>query len=527
MLHRLIHGAVFSAIAFFMIASASGQATPAQAPSPPAVERQDQPPMRLAAANDQCTYRCRILREECSQDRASQSRADDDCWDGYTACRNACEGGTQPTNTNNSNTNTNNSSPGTTGNNTNVTPSAPDSVVLAPSIIEVGKWAEGIAFDGQWLWASESGQRTISRIDLYGGRVMDRVKVGRLPVAMVSSGDGIAYALVHTDRLIWRQSTQRGGGIFVRLRECPESMITTGRHLWVLTAPSCSSESSRVTQVDVRTGRQAASGVLGEWGQALTAHGNEIWVAHARAPALTIVDQNTLGAYSIDVQDASFWSIAAGARYVYAGGRVNDDNQAGLVVLLDPQSQQELYRAYLPERIAEIASDGAHVVAVGEQGTIWVLSADTLDLQRTITLSTGSFEPRAVLLQDDAVVVSSGTFNGERGAVFVLQNWRPSATPANVQPGFNCAAARTNTEHAICGSPQLSALDAEMTSEFDLAITNTTSPAVGGTAADVAAMRNDQRQWLRQRNSCGANVSCLEQAYNERLRYFREINQPE
>jgi len=525
MLHRLHRGAFLSAIIFSIFASAAGQATPVQIPSEQARVDQGQPHIILAAANDQCTYRCRILREECSQDAASQSRSDDQCWDTYTSCRSVCEGGSTPTNTNNNSGNTNNTS--NTGNNNTATVSAPDSVVLNPTVINVGKWAEGVAFDGRWLWVSESGQRTISKIDLSGGGVIDRVKVGRLPVAMVSSGDGNAYALVHTDRLIWRQSAQRGGGVFARLRECPESMITTGRHLWVLTAPSCSSESSRVTRVDVRNGRQVGSGVLGEWGQALTAHSGQIWVAHARAPAISIVDQNTLDAYSIDVPGASFWSIAGGTSYVYAGGRQGDDNQSGLVVMMDPQSQQELYRTHFPERIAEIGSTEAHVVAVGEQGTIWVLSADNLELQRTITLSTGGFEPRAVLVRDDAVIVTSGVFNGERGAVFVLQNWRPSAVQVNVSPGFDCGAARTATEHAICGSNQLSALDAEMTSEFDLAVSNTTSPAVGGTAADVAALRNEQRQWLRGRNRCGSDVSCLEQAYYTRLGHLRELNQPE
>ena len=59
---------------------------------------------------------------------------------------------------------------------------AAEHVVLTPTVIPLGQNVEGIAFDGKWLWAAESGQRTIARIDLARGAVVERVKVGRLPV---------------------------------------------------------------------------------------------------------------------------------------------------------------------------------------------------------------------------------------------------------------------------------------------------------------------------------------------------------
>lgn len=406
---------------------------------------------------------------------------------------------------------------------------ASDDVVLQPAVIQVGKWAEGVAFDGTSMWVAESGQRTIAKIDR-NGRVIDRAKVGRLPVAMVSNGDGIVYSLVHTDQLVWRQPNNGRGGAFARLGTCPEAMTISARHLWVVTLPSCSSQSSQLVRIDLNSGRQARSQVLGEWGQAVTTYGNRVWIAHARGPAITVVDQNSLGAWTLNVPGASLWSITTNAANVYAGGRVDENNQDGVVVMMDPDGQRELFRAHFSERIAEIAADDSHVVAVGENGTMWVLSARDLQLQRTIRLSTGGFKPRAAMLLDGVLVLTSGTFSGENGAVLALKDWRPQnagrpVTP--VTPVADCAQIQNTTDRTVCDSRTLSAMDEEMNAELVLAIINTTSEAAGGTLDDAVALHKEQRTWLHKRDRCGADVACLTTEYRARLKYMKELNQPE
>ncbi len=79
----------------------------------------------------------------------------------------------------------------------------------------------------------------------------------------------------------------------------------------------------------------------------------------------------------------------------------------------------------------------------------------------------------------------------------------------------------------ICSNSQLTGLDAELNSEYSLAVSNITSEANGGTAADVVKFRGEQRDWLRKRDECGADVSCLTSQYRSRLKFLRETNQPE
>lgn len=70
---------------------------------------------------------------------------------------------------------------------------------LVPSILKVGKWAGGIAYDGAALWVAESGQRSILRI-ARDGTTTRYPNVGRLPVGMAALPNGDIYALVKLTR---------------------------------------------------------------------------------------------------------------------------------------------------------------------------------------------------------------------------------------------------------------------------------------------------------------------------------------
>lgn len=93
------------------------------------------------------------------------------------------------------------------------------------------------------------------------------------------------------------------------------------------------------------------------------------------------------------------------------------------------------------------------------------------------------------------------------------------ATPVRAQD-FDCHAASTATEHAICASERLSALDERMTRLYDrLWIALDDNGAREG-------LREYQRMFLAARNRCGRNESCIRGAYldqievlNSRLRY--------
>lgn len=80
---------------------------------------------------------------------------------------------------------------------------------------------------------------------------------------------------------------------------------------------------------------------------------------------------------------------------------------------------------------------------------------------------------------------------------------------------FDCSKAASSAEFAICGSPQLSSLDEQLSVEYKQALSR--NPNV----------KQFQRDWLRNsRNECGAQVACLTSAYQQQLNMLRNINHP-
>lgn len=73
---------------------------------------------------------------------------------------------------------------------------------------------------------------------------------------------------------------------------------------------------------------------------------------------------------------------------------------------------------------------------------------------------------------------------------------------------FDCRKATTFVEKAICQNDILSALDDELSSAFNMAMTNSKNPK---------ALKKQQLNWLKtKRNVCQTNT-CLETAYQDRI----------
>ena len=75
---------------------------------------------------------------------------------------------------------------------------------------------------------------------------------------------------------------------------------------------------------------------------------------------------------------------------------------------------------------------------------------------------------------------------------------------------FNCAKAKTADEKAICKTQALSDADVKMSTLFDV---DTHLVAMG----ERGSIQDDQIAWLKRRHACGANVTCLKSAYNDRI----------
>ena len=251
-----------------------------------------------------------------------------------------------------------------------------DVVYPGPRVVEVGKWLEGISYDGGFLWATESGQRTTAKIDFQTGRLVERYRVGRLPVQVVANANGSAHALVSTDRKIVR--LRRNGSIreLARLNGCPEEMVSSDpRTLWVLASPDCSSGTSNVIRIDTRSGRQIVTGDLGEWALDIIDFGPDVWVSHARALPINIVNKATMDSQPFYLANAELWALAKDDDFIYGGGRPKGTSKDGVVVKINPLNTSEVARTILPEMVVQIASDGKIVYALSQSGKIWLLSA--------------------------------------------------------------------------------------------------------------------------------------------------------
>lgn len=75
--------------------------------------------------------------------------------------------------------------------------------------------------------------------------------------------------------------------------------------------------------------------------------------------------------------------------------------------------------------------------------------------------------------------------------------------------GMDCAKAASAVENAICADKGLYELDAQMASAY--------SKLMKSTSDTKAELKSAQRLWLKTRNQCAEEVSCLNQRYREQL----------
>jgi uncharacterized protein len=84
---------------------------------------------------------------------------------------------------------------------------------------------------------------------------------------------------------------------------------------------------------------------------------------------------------------------------------------------------------------------------------------------------------------------------------------------------FNCNNAYSPTEHAICDNPQIGKLD-DQTANLYYKILN--NPAASYSLQNQ--VRQSQRNFISQRDSCGAGYNCLIDAYTDQIMYLKNIN---
>lgn len=129
----------------------------------------------------------------------------------------------------------------------------------------------------------------------------------------------------------------------------------------------------------------------------------------------------------------------------------------------------------------------------------------------TLNLSCGS-PPESKLPNDSNIYFEEKAAflrkNGDLVLILVVDGiviTRAMAPGEIVKPSFDCAKASLTTEKAICQNPLLATLDQQVSKlyKFNLAEAKTNGPKC------LKAVMNSQRDWMKKRNTCGVDLSCL------------------
>ncbi|MDQ3074868.1 MAG: hypothetical protein M3Q88_04550 [Pseudomonadota bacterium] len=91
----------------------------------------------------------------------------------------------------------------------------------------------------------------------------------------------------------------------------------------------------------------------------------------------------------------------------------------------------------------------------------------------------------------------------------------PTPAPDVARPSFNCSAARTRGERAVCGNPSLAALDREMAAQYRTAVAN-------GGPDDRRLLAQTRDRFLGFRDRCGSDA-CIANTYRGRMREIDDI----
>jgi uncharacterized protein YecT (DUF1311 family) len=96
-----------------------------------------------------------------------------------------------------------------------------------------------------------------------------------------------------------------------------------------------------------------------------------------------------------------------------------------------------------------------------------------------------------------------------------ITNRRHPAPGHQDGPSFDCRAASAPAEIAICGDAGLSDLDNQLSQLYSTTITSTP-------VAAARAIKTAQVRWLRARNSCGYDKSCIANSYQVRIQQLAQ-----
>lgn len=310
----------------------------------------------------------------------------------------------------------------------------PEKLTRSVAAFGIGRWPEGITLGANGLWVAESGRRTIARLDPDSGKLLNRVKVGRLPVGMITGPDGTVYSLVHTDRALWAQYKSGKGKRVLKLKGYPDRMTRHGDNIWILTWPEGSSGSIQFVRFNMRSGKTETFRILRK-DQDYAGNNREFTVADAgkyEAPLIWTVFGNglVLALSGADMSRFAYGgvkntfanSVEVTEKYVIVTGR-DETTKKGVILVLDSTTAKLIKRHDVPQMVYKTTKASGFILAVSGPA-LYVISATNGNIVREIALDGPWGDIRGLYANDNRLYATRFT-NDNDGQVLMLENWKP------------------------------------------------------------------------------------------------------
>ena len=215
--------------------------------------------------------------------------------------------------------------------------------------IGVGSAPDAVAVTGRDVWVVNGGDGTVSRVNADSNTVVQQIKVGNVPAAIGSGPSGV-WVANSGDGTVWRidpatgQVTQQ-----VAVGTGPDGIAVGARAVWV-----ANGEDGTVSRVDPATGTVSSPVFVGAGPESITVTADAVWVTCALDLSVWRLDPATGRVVAVI-------RVGDGPRAVAAcpGGVWVSDEFDGTVARIDPGSNRVIARTSVgasPRGLAVVGS---------------------------------------------------------------------------------------------------------------------------------------------------------------------------
>jgi YVTN family beta-propeller protein len=162
----------------------------------------------------------------------------------------------------------------------------------------------GLAFDGTYMWGTNTNNDTVSKIDTSSDTVVATYPTGHRPMAIAFDGTDMWVANTGSNTLSKIRASDGTLDATFAVGEYPNSLAFDGTAMWV-----SAGNADVVEKLDLVNGTEVAGHSVAA-PQGIAFDGSSIWVAGTNVTKLRVTDASVIGS----------WNIGFGPRYVAFDG---------------------------------------------------------------------------------------------------------------------------------------------------------------------------------------------------------------